>query len=185
MAKQFSRFQDMMSTALDKAWSARDLEGDGGWVARHPVAEDHGDGDSGRGDDVACVSPRVSSTTTTAPSPPHWSAQHHPPPVEEWSAQHHPPPATAGLDLNTVPGASSNATPPRPNSPMGHGDDNQIRDAGGGILGFPPPRPGNGTHYGPVPHPLPVQAPASDEDSGHHNPQFIDSEDVIPQIRWI
>ncbi|CAD6241764.1 unnamed protein product [Miscanthus lutarioriparius] len=173
MAKQFDRFQDMMSTALDKlgaleTWKET-ADGSLGTLLQKTTAT------ATRVEETASRVSRLEFRPPPPPPPlppPHWSVQHHPPPVANWSVQHHPPPAAAGLDLNTAPGASSSATPPRPNSRMGHDDDNQIRDAGGGILGFTPPRPGNSTHYGPVSQPLPVQAPASDEDSGHHNPLF-------------
>jgi hypothetical protein len=50
--------------------------------------------------------------------------------------------------------------------PYGHGYDNQIRDAGGGLLGGPPPRPGNDTPHDSAPHIQLLQ------DSPHHHPPF-------------
>ena len=161
MAMQFAGFQDMMSTALDKlgaleTWKET-ADGSLGTLLQKTTAT---------ATQVKETVSRVSRLEFHPPPPPP------PPSPPHWSAQHHPPPAAVGLDLNTAPEASSSATPPRPNSSMWHGDDNQIRDAGGGILGFPPPRPGNGMHYSLVPQALSVHVSASDEDSGHHNPPF-------------
>jgi hypothetical protein len=53
---------------------------------------------------------------------------------------------------------------------MRHDDENQIRDTGGGLLGAPPPRPGNGTPPGLVTHIPPILVHEHDDDSSHHHP---------------
>jgi hypothetical protein len=106
---------------------------------------------------------RVSRLEFRPPPPPP------PPPPPHWNLrdQHQPPqPTVAGLDLNRALAASSSVTPPRVELPYGHGYDNQIRDAGGGLLGGPPPRPGNGTPHDSAPHIQLLQ------DSPHHHPPF-------------
>jgi hypothetical protein len=84
-----------------------------------------------------------------------------PPPPVQWQPPHLPPPphpSTAGIDINVAPGASSSATPPRVDSPMGPG-------IGGGVLGHPPPRIVHGTPAG---FAVPIYTP--DTSSSHHPP---------------
>lgn len=112
-----------------------------------------------------------------------------PPPPSHWSMLQPAPAAAAGLDLNAAPGASSSATPPRANSPMGHIDEHQNRDAGGGLLGAPPPRPGNGTMHVPVPQPVPHIPPVHQSEMNpriitHHflKWSFPNSMDLTPSV---
>jgi hypothetical protein len=113
MANQFKGFQEMMVTSLDKlsvleAWRVTTEESMDMLLQRSTETTAWMD------ETVARIKSLEFRPPLLPPPPPpvHWQHPHPPPP---------PHPSMAGIDINVALGASSSATPPRVDSPMGSG----------------------------------------------------------------